>query len=51
MTAFSVKFLTVSIWVQVWGLPFDLINEEAGRDISKGIGRVIDVASKAIASD
>ena len=51
MTVFSVKFLTVSIWVQVWGLPFDLIKEEVGRDIGKGIGRVIDVDSKAIASD
>ena len=24
MTAFSVKFLTIPIWVPVWGLPFDL---------------------------
>ena len=51
MTAFSVKFLTVPIWVQEWGLPFDLINEEPGRDIGQGIGRVIDMDSKAIASD
>nr|POE73128.1 hypothetical protein CFP56_75079 [Quercus suber] len=51
MTAFSVKFLTVPICVQVWGLPFDLINKEAGRDIDQGIGRVIDVDSKAISSD
>ena len=51
MTAFSVKFFTVPIWLQVWGLPFDLINEEAGRDIGQGIGRVIDMDNKAIASD
>ena len=33
MMAFSVKFLTIPIWVQVWGPPFDLINKEARRDI------------------
>ena len=51
MTAFSVNFQTVPMWVQVWGLPFNLINKEAGIDIGQGIGRVIDVDWKAIASD
>ena len=51
MTAFPVKFLTIRIWLQVWGLKFDLINEEAVRDIGQGIGRVIEVVCKAIASD
>ena len=52
MMAFSIKFLTIPIWVQVWGLPFDLINEEeARRDIGQGIGRVIEVDCKAIASN
>ena len=37
--------------MQLWGLPFDLINEEAGRDIGRGIGRVIEVDYKAIATD
>ena len=37
--------------MQLWGLPFDLINEEAGRDIGRGIGRVIEVDCKAIAAD
>ena len=46
-----VKFLTIPMWVQVWRLPFDLINEEAGKDIGQGIGRVIEVDWKAIASD
>ena len=43
MTARSVSFSVISIWVQVWGLPFDLINEEAGMDIRKGLGHVVEV--------
>ena len=51
MTVFTVDFKYVPIWVLVWGLPFDLINEEAGKDISGGIGRVLEVDCKAIAAD
>lgn len=51
MTANSVTFTHLPIWVQVWGLPFDLFSEDVGRDISKGLGRVVEVDSKAIASD
>lgn len=51
MTAFSVNFLNIPVWVQVWGLPFDLTNEEAGKDIGSGIGRVVDVDCKAISSN
>ena len=51
MTAYTVEFQYVPIWVQVWGLPFDLINEEAGMDIGESIGKVIEVNYKAIATD
>jgi len=51
MTAFSVNFLTILLWVQVWGLPFDLFNEEAGTDIGNGIGTVVAIDSKSLASD
>ena len=50
-TARSVSFPVIPIWVQVWGLPFDLINEEAGMDIRKGLGHVVEVDSKALASE
>lgn len=43
MTAASVKFHSLSIWTQIWGLPFDLITEETGRDIREWIGRVVEV--------
>ena len=51
MTTFSMNFLTIPLWVQVWGLPFDLFNEEAGTDIGNGIGTVVAVDNKSLASD
>ncbi|XP_030931302.1 uncharacterized protein At4g02000-like [Quercus lobata] len=51
MTTFIVEFNIVPIWVQVWGLPFDLINEKARKDIGGGIGRVLEMDCKAIAAD
>jgi len=51
MIARSVKFTTIPIWVQVWGLPFELINEEVRKDIKSGLGWVVEVDCKAIASD
>ena len=51
MTPRLVKFTTVPMWVQVWGLPFDLINEDVGRDIGSGLGRVVAVDSKALTTN
>ena len=51
MTANSVTFSTLPIWVQVWSLPFDLINEEAGWEIGKGLGHVYKVDNKTFLSD
>lgn len=51
MTAFSVDFKIIPMWIQVWGLPFDLINEDTGKDIGESIGRVLEVDCKAITSD
>nr|POE71170.1 hypothetical protein CFP56_34541 [Quercus suber] len=35
----------------VWGLPFDLLSEEVGRDIGNGLGKVVEVDLKAFSSD
>ena len=43
MTAQSVVFTHLPMWVQVWGLPFDLVNEDASMDIGRGLGRVVEV--------
>ncbi|XP_050280481.1 uncharacterized protein LOC126721487 [Quercus robur] len=51
MIANSVTFTHLPIWVQVWGLPFDLFSEEVGTDIGKGLDPMVEVDSKAIASD
>ena len=51
ITAYTVEFPCVPIWLQVWGLPFDLINEGAGKDIGESIGKVMEVNYKAIAAN
>ena len=47
----SVTFSKQPFWIQVWGLPFDLINEEAGSDISMSIGELVEVDCKAFNSN
>lgn len=51
MTARSVTFTHLLFWVQVWGVPFDLITEEAAQDIGRGLGKVIEVDCKALKTD
>ena len=43
MIATSVRFTSIPMWVQFWGLPFDLLSEEVGRDIGNGLGKVVEV--------
>ena len=51
MTTNSITFTVLPIWVQVWGLPFDLISEEAARDIGRGLGQVVEIDHKAFTSE
>ena len=51
MTARTVNFTHIPLWVQVWGLPFDLTTKEMGQDIGRGLGRVIEVDCKAVKAD
>ena len=51
MSTRTVTFTHLPFWIQVWGLPFDLIIEEARHDIGRGLGKVIDVDCKALKTD
>ena len=47
MTVRSVTFTHQPCWIQVWGLPFDLIIEEEGSDIGNGLRKLVEVDCKA----
>ncbi|XP_030964814.1 uncharacterized protein LOC115986092 [Quercus lobata] len=51
MTVRSVTFTHQPFWIQVWGLPFDLITEEVGRDIDNGIGKLVEVDCKTFQTE
>ena len=51
MTANSVRFTSIPMWVQVCGLPSDLLSEEVGRDIGNGQGTAVEADLKAFSSD
>ena len=51
MTTKSITFLSFPLWVQVWGLPFDLLLEEVGRETRNELGWVVKVNTKAFMSD
>ena len=38
-------------WVQIWGLPFELMTEEVGKDIGCKLGKVIEVDRRALQAD
>ena len=38
MTTASMTFQTLPIWIQIWGLTFNLLTKETRRDIGNGIG-------------
>ena len=50
MMARIVAFKHIPLWVQVWGLPFDLISEEASKDIGGGLGKMVEIDNKVFSS-
>ena len=51
MSVRFITFLKQPFWIQVWGLPFNLINEEVGNDIGRSIGELVEVDCKAFNLD
>ena len=47
----SITFTVLLIWVQIWGLLFDLISEEAAWDIGRGLGQVVEIDHKDLTSE
>jgi len=38
MTANNIKFTHSPFWLQVWGLPFDMLTKKTGKDIGNSLG-------------
>ena len=47
LSATNIKFTHSPFWVQIWGLPFELMSEEVGRELGNSIGRFIEMDRRA----
>ena len=43
MTAENVKFESVSLWIQIWGAPFDLMSPKVAEVVGSKLGSVVEV--------
>ena len=46
MTATNVKFETVSLWVQIWGAPFDMVSPKVAAEVGRRLGVVEEVETR-----
>ena len=51
LTPTNISFSHSPFWVQVWGLPFEHMSKEIGRDIGSKIGRIIEVEKRSLQAD
>nr|POE55704.1 hypothetical protein CFP56_27740 [Quercus suber] len=42
LSAINISFTHSPFWVQIWGLPFELMSDEVGRELGNNIGRFIE---------
>nr|POE45183.1 hypothetical protein CFP56_25319 [Quercus suber] len=47
LTAPNISFTHAPFWVQGWGLPFEYMSEDAGKDIGSRLGKVLEVDKRA----
>ena len=43
----NISFTHSPLWVQVWGLPFENLSEEVGRDLGNSLGRYIEIDKRS----
>ena len=43
LSAMNISFTHSPFWVQIWGLPFELMSDEVGGELGNNIGRFIEV--------
>ncbi|KAK7850422.1 uncharacterized protein CFP56_000993 [Quercus suber] len=46
MTADNVRFDLVSLWVQIWGTPFDMVSPKIAETVGSRLGSVVEVEKK-----
>ncbi|KAL0008834.1 hypothetical protein SO802_010336 [Lithocarpus litseifolius] len=51
LTSNNISFSHSPFWVQIWGLPFENMTEEIGKEIGSKIGRVCEVDKRALQAD
>ena len=51
LTSENINFTHSPFWVQLWGLPFELMSEMVGRDIGNSMGRFIEIDKRAFQSE
>nr|POE86154.1 uncharacterized protein CFP56_07261 [Quercus suber] len=51
LSATNINFTHSPFWVQIWGLPFELMSDEVGRELGNNIGKFIEVDQQARQSD
>ena len=51
MTTANITFTHSPFWVQVWGLPFEFLSEEVGKEIGCKLGEVIEVDKRSWQAD
>ena len=51
LTVANISFTHTPFWVQVWGLPFEYMSKDAGKDIGSRLGRVLEVDKRSLQAE
>ncbi|XP_023908216.1 uncharacterized protein LOC112019872 [Quercus suber] len=51
LTAPNISFTHAPFWVQGWGLPFEYMSEDAGKDIGSRLGKVLEVDKRSLQAE